>query len=156
MGAAAGSRTDQCLTSRPVELGRLRDSPTVITRRAFQDPTPGMTIQRSIAPGPDIPRECHRRQKTMGCSVMSNDQPKGVPAPLRSFEPAVELLQEAPEEDVRSGLNSTVRENEGPVAGDTDDMAEQLPPVVPAEEVPRTTLAERWREHIETSRQRGA
>ncbi|MEV7862151.1 hypothetical protein AB0O86_25820 [Streptomyces hirsutus] len=84
---------------------------------------------------------------------MSNNQPTGVPAPLQSFEPAVELLQEAPEEDVRSGLDSTLHEAEA--AGDAHAAAAQSPPVVSAEEVPQTTLAERWREHIEASRQRG-
>lgn len=87
---------------------------------------------------------------------MSNNQPTGTPAPLQNFEPAVEMLQEAPEEDVRSGLDSTVHEDEGTATGDADAMAMQPPPVVSAEEVPQTTLAERWREHIETSRQRGA
>jgi hypothetical protein len=87
---------------------------------------------------------------------MSNNQPSGVPAPLQSFEPAVELLQEAPEEDVRSGLNSTLHEAEGQAAGDANATAVQPPPVVSAEEVPQTTLVERWREHIEASRQRGA
>ncbi|WP_143052470.1 hypothetical protein [Streptomyces sp. cf386] len=87
---------------------------------------------------------------------MSNNQPSGVPAPLQSFEPAVELLQEAPEEDARSGLDATLHEVEGQGAGDADAAAAQPPPFVPVEEVPQTTLAERWREHIEASRQRGA
>ncbi|MFF2519852.1 hypothetical protein [Streptomyces sp. NPDC058086] len=47
----------------------------------------------------------------------------GVPAPLQSFDPAVELLQEAPEEGVGSGLDSTVQEDEGPAAGDADAAA---------------------------------
>jgi hypothetical protein len=87
---------------------------------------------------------------------MSNNQPTGVPAPLQSFEPAVELLQEAPEENVRSGLNSTLHEAARQAAGDANAESEQPPPVVSVEEVPQTTLTERWREHIETSRQRGA
>ncbi|MFF5518734.1 hypothetical protein [Streptomyces coeruleorubidus] len=87
---------------------------------------------------------------------MSNNQPIGVPAPLQSFEPAVELLQEAPEEDVRSGLDSTLHEAEGRTADEADAEAVQPPPVVSAEEVPQTTLVERWREHIEASRERGA
>jgi hypothetical protein len=87
---------------------------------------------------------------------MANNQPIGFPAPLQSFEPAVELLQEAPEEEARSGLDSTVHEDEGPAIGETEPVTVQPPPVVSAEEVPRTTLAERWREHIEASReQRG-
>ncbi|MFJ9732673.1 hypothetical protein ACIRUL_15165 [Streptomyces sp. NPDC101171] len=87
---------------------------------------------------------------------MSNNQPTGVPAPLQSFEPAVELLQEAPEEDVRSGLDSTLHEAEVQAAGDANVAAAQPPPVVSAEEVPQTTLVERWRKHIEASQQRGA
>jgi hypothetical protein len=86
---------------------------------------------------------------------MSNNQPTSVPAPLQSFEPAVELLQDAPEENVRSGHVSTLHEAEGRTAGEADAEAVQPPPVVSSEEVPQTTLAERWREHIEASRQRG-
>lgn len=87
---------------------------------------------------------------------MSNNQPTGFPAPLQNFEPAVELLQDAPEEDARGGLDPTVHENEGPAAGDTDATAVQRPPVVSVEDVQQTTLAERWRKHIEASRQQGA
>ncbi|MFH9083333.1 hypothetical protein [Streptomyces sp. NPDC017673] len=86
---------------------------------------------------------------------MSNNQPSGVPAPLQAFEPGVELLQEAPEEDVRSGLDSRVHEDEGSAAGTADTAAVPPPPVVPEEEVPQDTLAERWRRHIEAARQRG-
>lgn len=92
---------------------------------------------------------------------MSNNQPSGSPAPLQNFEPAVELLQEAPEEDARSGLDPTVheddvREDEARAAGGAQGTAVRRPPVVPEDEVPRNTLAERWREHIAASRQQGA
>ncbi|HLL35384.1 MAG TPA: hypothetical protein VK545_16200 [Streptomyces sp.] len=91
---------------------------------------------------------------------MSDNQPSGSPAPQQNFEPAVELLQEAPEEDARSGLDPTVHEDD--VRGDvrTADGAQgtavRRPPVVPEDEVPRNTLAERWREHMAASRQQGA
>ncbi|MFJ4617630.1 hypothetical protein [Streptomyces sp. NPDC088812] len=86
---------------------------------------------------------------------MSNNQPTGFPAPLQNFEPGVELLQEAPEEDARGGLDSTVHD-EAPAAGADEATAVRRPPVVAVEDVPRTTLAQRWREHVEASRQQGA
>ncbi|MFD7136656.1 hypothetical protein [Streptomyces sp. NPDC059894] len=87
---------------------------------------------------------------------MSNNQPTGFPAPLQNFEPGVELLHEAPEEDARGGLDSTVHDDEATAAGADAATAVRRPPVVAVEDVPQTTLADRWREHVEASRQQGA
>ncbi|MEU6669580.1 hypothetical protein [Streptomyces sp. NPDC046727] len=85
---------------------------------------------------------------------MANNQPTGTPAPLQNFEPGIELIQEAPEEQARDGLDSTVHEDERTATG--DDSAVPRPPVVSVDDVPQTTLAERWRQHVEAARQQGA
>jgi hypothetical protein len=70
------------------------------------------------------------------------------PAPLRSFGPGVRLLLDAPEEEVTSTRDLSL-----PEAGRTAaDEAEPPPPVVPEQEVHPSTLADRWREHVETDR----